>query len=234
MTQRLDKEISKKLNISRSQAKALIKSKAVFINGACAENADLKISGTDEISVNGKSINKNQFVYIMLNKPEGVISASSSNEEKTVIDLLPQEMRRKGLFPAGRLDKNTTGFALITDDGEFSHKILSPKNHISKTYTAVLDKPFTHEVKEDFEKGMLLNGSALLPAKLCELDGDFTRAEIIISQGIYHQIKRMFKKHGITVLKLKRTKIGALCLDKSLKERECRYITSDELNLINS
>ena len=230
--ERLDKLLSHNLNITRSEAKSLIKNKAVCINGKTVTASDIKCDSGDDISVNGKGINSSKFVYIMLNKPAGVLSASEDKSEKTVIDLLPEDMRRKELFPAGRLDKDTTGFALITDDGAFAHDILSPKKHVEKTYIATLDKPFDAEVKADFEGGMLLGEEKLLPAKLSEVDGDFTKAEVVIRQGIYHQIKRMFKKHGIAVTALKRVKIGGLPLDETLKEGEARYISEKELLLI--
>jgi 16S rRNA pseudouridine516 synthase len=170
----------------------------------------------------------------MMNKPKGVISASNGNGDKTVVDILPDEMKRRGLFPAGRLDKDTTGFMLITDDGEFAHDILSPKNHIDKTYIATLDKPFNFAVKNDFESGMTLNGEKLLKAEVEAIDDDYTKAKVVLKQGLYHQVKRMFKKHGITVLELERTQMGDLPLDKSLKFGECRYLSKDEISLIKT
>lgn len=223
---RLDKLISDKLNITRSQAKALIKSGGVTVNGTAVLSCDAKCSESDEITANGKAVNTSKFVYIMLNKPKGVICATDGKGEKTVLDIIPDDMRRKNLFPAGRLDKDTTGFVLLTDDGDFAHRILSPKNHISKTYEALLDKPAGEDVIRDFEAGMTLGEETLLPAKL-KMTGDLT-AEIEICQGIYHQIKRMFKKHGITVLELKRTKMGGVSLDENLREGECRYLTPAE------
>ncbi len=230
--ERLDKIISHKLNITRSEAKSLIKSGSVSVNSLPVKSGDIKIGENDKISVDGKELDTEKFVYIMLNKPEGVVSASEDKNEKTVIDILPEEMKRKNLFPAGRLDKDTTGFALITDDGGFAHEILSPKRHVEKTYIAYLDKPFDAEVVRAFESGMTLGDERLLPAKLSPVRNDFTRAEIVISQGVYHQIKRMFKKFGITVIKLNRIKIGNLSIDESLAPGEARYITEKELLLI--
>ncbi len=232
--ERLDKLLSRELNITRTQAKALIKRGEVTVNGAKAVSGDLKCSDGDEIICSGRVINRREHVYIMLNKPKGVVSATEDTGEKTVIDLLPDEMKRRGLFPAGRLDKDTTGFVLLTDDGEFAHSILSPSKHIDKTYIARLDKPFTEEVKADFEGGMTLGESELLEAELCEIDGDFTRARVVLRQGLYHQVKRMFKKHGITVLELRRIKMGNLPLDETLGEGESRYITEEELLLITA
>lgn len=229
---RIDKTLSHYLNITRSEAKALIKNGGVSLNGKTVNVYDLKCFEEDEITVEGKRINNKKFVYIMLNKPKGVVCASEDKREKTVLDLLCEDMKRKNLFPAGRLDKDTTGFTLITDDGEFAHNILSPNKHVEKTYVAFLDKPFDEKVRADFESGMTLGGEKLLSAELYETDGDFKKATVVIRQGIYHQIKRMFKKHGITVLELKRTKIGNLPLDNALKEGEARYITDEELLLI--
>ena len=230
--QRLDKLISAKLNISRSQAKTLIKTGSVTINGTAVLSCDEKCGDTDEVRVDGRLISNDEFVYIMLNKPKDVICASDGKGEKTVVDLVPDDLRVKGLFPAGRLDKDTTGFALITNDGEFAHNILSPKHHIEKTYIATLDKPITDAVIADFEGGMTLGEEKLKSAKLTPLNPDKTEAEVVISQGIYHQIKRMFKKHGLTVLELRRTAIGNLKIDEKLAPGECRAIKNDELQKI--
>jgi 16S rRNA pseudouridine516 synthase len=231
---RLDKILSRELNISRNDAKSIVKQGRVVVNGTVAKAVDMKCADDDEIMVDSKPVGNNKFVYIMMNKPKGVISASNGNGDKTVVDILPDEMKRRGLFPAGRLDKDTTGFMLITDDGEFAHDILSPKNHIDKTYIATLDKPFNFAVKNDFESGMTLNGEKLLKAEVEAIDDDYTKAKVVLKQGLYHQVKRMFKKHGITVLELERTQMGDLPLDKSLKFGECRYLSKDEISLIKT
>lgn len=230
--ERLDKLLSHKLNITRSEAKALIKKGSVTVNGALAVSGDMKCSPLDVITADGREVNNSEFVYIMLNKPKGFVSATEDKSEKTVLDLLPENMRRKGLFPAGRLDKDTTGFTLITDDGEFAHAILSPRRHVDKTYIAKLDKPFTEDVKRDFESGMELSGERLMKAELGAVDGDFTNARVVLREGLYHQVKRMFKKHGINVLELKRIKIGSVLLDESLAQGECRYLTKEEVQNI--
>ena len=229
---RLDKITAKQLNISRTQAKTMIKNGEVCVNGAVIKSVDFKCSDDDKISAGGKEIERRDFVYIMMNKPKGVISASEGKGDKTVIDLLPNEMKRKGLFPAGRLDKDTTGFVLITDDGAFAHDILSPAHHIDTTYTAKLDKPFDDDVINDFKSGMTLGGEKLLEAEITPLNEECTIAEVVLRQGLYHQVKRMFKKHGITVVELKRTKMGNLPLDKTLKSGESRYIGENELKSI--
>ena len=235
--ERIDKIISKELNIGRNDAKSLIKSGKVFLNGDAVKSSSEKLDEEkDVLTVGGKVIYFRRFVYIMMNKPKGVISSTDGRKtaEKTVIDILPEDMKRKNLFPAGRLDKNTTGFVLITDDGEFAHRILSPKNHIPKTYIAELDKPFDDEISAAFANGITIGEDECLPAVLEPVNGDYNRAKVIIKQGMYHQIKRMFKKYSIEVTELKRIKMGKLYLDESLAPGECRYIDEKELEMINS
>jgi len=231
--ERIDKILSKSLNISRNDAKSLIKKGLVSVCSkkvkSCSEKYDETCS---EIFFDGKKICFEKYVYIMMNKPKGVISASEGKNEKTVIDILPDGMKRKNLFPAGRLDKDTTGFVLITDDGDFAHRILSPRKHIEKTYIALLDKPFGEELVQAFERGVELKEDICMPAVITPVNDDYTEAQVIIKQGMYHQIKRMFSAFGITVKELKRVKMGNLPLDESLPEGMCRYITKDELNLI--
>lgn len=231
--ERIDKVISVALNVSRNDAKACIRKGLVTVNGSVIRDIGKKVDEkSDELFCDGKKISYNKFVYIMMNKPKGVISASEGGSEKTVVDILPDEMKRKNLFPAGRLDKDTTGFVLITDDGDFAHRILSPKNHIPKTYIAALDKPFDDEVIKAFEKGIELKDSSCMPAKIKALDENNMVARVTIKQGMYHQIKRMFAKFGLTVVELERIKMGALELDKSLSPGESRYIMQEELERI--
>lgn len=235
--ERLDRLLARELNITRSEAKSAIKSGKIRINGRACTAADAKINpDSDCVEAEGKELSVKKFVYIMMNKPPGVISSSDGRKtaEKTVIDILPEDMRRKNLFPAGRLDKDTTGFVLITDDGAFAHKILSPKNHISKTYIARLDRPFDPSLAGDFESGVMLGGVKCLPARLESINENNDEARVVIRQGMYHQIKRMFAKYSITVTELKRVAMGGLELDKSLMPGECRYITPKELDAIIS
>lgn len=231
---RLDKILSTQLNISRTDAKQMIKKGRVSVNGIPAKSGDVKVADADIVAVDGNEISYSRFVYIMMNKPKGVISASEGKGEKTVVDLVPSDMQRRGLFPAGRLDKDTTGFVLLTDDGEFAHSILAPSRHIDKTYVVTLDKPVTPEAVADFRSGMELNGERLLQADAEIISEDASVCRVVLRQGLYHQIKRMFKKHGLTVLELKRVKMGNLPLDDSLLPGECRYLSQKELDLICS
>lgn len=232
--ERIDKLLSANLNITRNEARRLIKSGQVEVDGLPCRDFGQKVDGSEQNVVSeGVTLQCSQFVYIMQNKPKGVISASKGNNYETVVDILPDEMKRKNLFPAGRLDKDTTGFVLITDDGELAHRILSPKKHIEKTYQAILDKSVTDSVINGFEKGIILKDETeFQSAKLKALDHAGTSVEIVIKEGKYHQIKRMFLSFGITVLELNREKIGLLQLDPTLKLGEARYLTADEVVLL--
>ena len=235
--ERIDKIISRELNIGRSEAKTLIKQGRAALNGLPVKSFNDKLNEEKDIlSVDGKEIILRRFVYIMMNKPKGVISSTDGKKtaEKTVIDILPEEMKRKNLFPAGRLDKNTTGFMLITDNGDFAHRILSPKKHVEKEYIAELDKPFNSDVAEAFAAGVTIGENECLPALLEAVNGDRKIARVIIKQGMYHQIKRMFKKFSIEVVELKRIRMGGLYLDEALASGECRYLDENEIKLINS
>lgn len=179
------------------------------------------------VMVSGKTLALKRHVYIMLNKPRGVVCATSDAALPTVLDLVPDSLMRRGLFPAGRLDKDTEGFVLITDDGAFAHRILAPKSHVPKTYTARLDAPVTQQMIEAFAAGVQLDGAVCMPAELCVLDTPDT-ARVVIRQGMYHQIKRMFAACGAHVLALRRDRIGGLSLDIALGPGECRELSAAE------
>lgn len=233
--ERIDKVVSVAQNISRNDARILIKNGMITVNDNVCKDVGKRVDEVnDSFFCQGERIYYSKYIYIMMNKPKGVISASRGKNEKTVVDLVPEKMRRKNLFPAGRLDKDTTGFVLITDDGDFAHKILSPKNHIPKTYIATLDKPFDKSVIEEFEKGVSLKDEVCMSAGLEPVDNSFLVARVTIKQGMYHQIKRMFSKFGLTVLELERIKMGGLFLDKTLKSGECRLLSPKELEIIKN
>lgn len=230
--ERLDKLLSSYYSLSRSDAKKLMKKHCVRINGETVKTPDIRLDEVnDTVTVDGEEIHFKKHIYIMMNKPKGIISASNDTKSATVIDLLPEKLRRDGLFPAGRLDGDTTGFILITDDGDFAHRILSPKNHVEKTYHALLEHALSQEDISRFLSGIeLKDGTFCLEAKVRMLHGN--TAEVIIHEGKYHQVKRMFAALGNRVIELKRVKIGALSLDESLKEGECRELTENELLMI--
>lgn len=233
--ERLDKILSLALQISRTDVKKLMKKQSVTVNGEGVKSGEMKINPeTDEIRINGTVVSYQKYIYIMMNKPEGVISASNDRSQETVVDLVPEDLRRDGLFPAGRLDADTTGFVLITDDGDFAHRILSPKNHVEKTYHARLAQRLTEGDIEKFLGGVeLKDGTLCLEAKLSVIeDSDTPLVEVIIHEGKYHQVKRMFAALGNRVIELRRVKIGGLSLDEGLGEGECREITKEEIRLI--
>ena len=233
--ERLDKLIASQGLLSRNDVKSMVKRGEVSVNGVVVKDSAIKVSYEDDIKIKGDRLLQTEFTYIMLNKPKGVVSASEDKRDKTVVDILPDELKRKNLFPAGRLDKDTTGFSLITDDGEFAHRILSPARHVDKTYIAtVSDKINFARAQKAFSDGVVLgDGTVLLSARL-ELikENEKQVFKVVIKEGKYHQIKRMFASLGTSVIELKRIAIGGLDLDPGLKEGEARIITMDELKLI--
>lgn len=233
---RLDKIISAQGEYSRRDVKKLAQRGAITVNGKVVKRAEKKIDpDCDQVCVNGKMLVLRTHVYLMLHKPQGVVSASRDTSEKTVVDLVPPAFFRKGLFPAGRLDKDTTGFVLITDDGELAHRILSPRNHVPKTYIAVLDHPISQEHIERFASGILLDGDTLCKPALLSPEPDWPEqpaARVVLREGMYHQIKRMFSSMDIQVVALHRIAIGGVALDPHLKVGDCRELTPEEKLLL--
>ncbi len=232
--ERIDKIIASQGQYSRSDVKKLVKQGRVTLDGAAVKSSDIKADPEKAvIAIDGRVLGYKKHLYIMLNKPKGVISATEDPTQPTVIDLVPKELRREGLFPAGRLDGDTTGFVLITDDGDFAHRILSPKNHIMKTYIATLQRELTEADIEAFRNGIeLKDGTLCLEAQVSAVAGTVPMAQVKICEGKYHQVKRMFAALGNKVLELRRIKMGELSLDEKLSEGQCRELTQEELILI--
>ena len=229
--ERIDKIIGNQTEYSRKDVKKLVLQKRVKVNGELVLKSDIKINPeTDVISIDGKNINVTENVYLILNKPQGYISATEDRTQKTVLDLVDEKYSHRELFPAGRLDKDTTGMMIITDDGQFAHNILAPKKHISKTYEVEIDIPVTEEMKIGFENGVNLNDGVCKTAKL-EITGENT-AIVVLTEGRYHQIKRMFGCFGAKVTKLHRIAMGFLELPKDLKEGKSRELSKQELELL--
>ncbi len=228
---RLDKYVSVASAVSRSDAKQKIKRGGVTVNGIVIKNTDAKVNDSDSVFFEGKQLTYKEFVYLIMNKPKGLLSASSDKKVNTVIDIVPDEFRHYELFPVGRLDKDTTGLLLITNDGDFAHRVISPKSNIEKLYDVILDGEVTDIHIKLFEKGItLVDGTECMPAVLIKTGNN--RAQVIIREGKYHQIKRMFGVIGLGVNELKRLKIGKLSLPKDLSEGFCRELTEEELKLI--
>ena len=227
---RLDKFLSLTRQLSRADAKRVLRSGAVAVNGVVCKNADTKVNTqTDTVLLNGKQIIYEKFVYIMMNKPAGIVSASRDPRERTVVDLVPEDMRRKGLFPAGRLDKDTTGFVLLTDDGDFAHRILAPGKHVPKTYLVTLERNVTDAEVKALAEGPVLDEEKLLPVSVSIVDAQKNMYHVVLMEGRYHQIKRMFAAQGNPVHALHRFKMGGLLLDETLSPGACRLLTADEV-----
>ena len=227
---RLDKYLAEAAQCTRSESRELIRKGRVSVNGAVCRRPEQQVSEMDSIALDGKSRPRQAFVYIMLNKPAGVVSASADKRDTTVVDLVHSAYPRRELFPAGRLDKTSTGFVLITDDGAFAHDILAPRHHVPKTYRVTIDTPLTQEMAEGFARGVVLADRVqLAPAEVSPLTADGRTVRVVLHQGVYHQIKRMFGVYGAGVDALHREAIGSVWLDEALAPGQWRELTDEEL-----
>ena len=229
---RLDRYLCETGFGTRSQVKDLLKKGQVMVNGEVVKKPELKINETtDQILCQGEKASYQKNIYLMLHKPAGVVSATEDNREKTVLDLVRPEDRKNGLFPVGRLDKDTEGLLLLTDDGELAHRLLSPKKHVDKTYYATIDGQVTEEHVKQFREGLDIGDEKkTLPAVLTILlSGPVSEIEVTIHEGRFHQIKRMFEAVGCKVTYLKRLSMGSLVLDETLPPEEYRPLTEAEL-----
>ena len=227
--QRLDKFISGQLNMTRKNAKNDIRHGYVTVNSKKFTDPSAVIDiQSAEITYKGEKVDYKKYVYILLNKPSGILSASNDKTRRTVVDLVPKELKRQGLFPVGRLDKDTTGLLIITDDGTFAHDCISPKKNIPKCYIARLDGKVTKQMCEIFANGVILaDGTVCKHAVLEPLGQNF--AKITITEGKYHQIKRMFGAVGLGVNALHRQSVGNLVLPETLALGECVEMTEKQL-----
>ncbi len=228
---RLDKYLADMQYGTRSKIKEMIRKGRVTVDGAVVKSADMKvISGSNIITVDGVSASYAEFEYYVLNKPAGVVSATEDNSCKTVLDCI-EDKQRKDLFPVGRLDKDTEGLLLITNDGQMAHALLSPKKHVDKTYYAEIDGDFDGEMKNKLEAGVSLGDFVTMPAviKILENGQKLSKIEITIREGKFHQVKRMFEAVGRNVTYLKRLSMGPLKLDEALLPGDYRILTEEEL-----
>ncbi len=237
---RLDKYLSQALCESRSDAKRHIKEGRVSIDGVICLKAEQKLEPENAVvEFDGRRINYSRFVYIVMNKPKGVICASSDKNDKTVVQLLSQSDRAKGIFPVGRLDKDTCGLIILTNDGEFAHNSLSPKKHVNKTYYAEVEGEINKDCLEKFRQGIIIvdkDGKEIklksADLKILSSEGGISKAIVTISEGKFHQIKKMFLSVGGKVVFLKRIKFGDIELDNSLKEGEYRPFNEKEMEFV--
>ena len=218
---------------TRSEVKSLLKAKRITVNGKVATNGKVQVNPeTDEILFDGEAIQYEEFVYIMMNKPKGVVSATEDNLNKTVLDLIDPLYFKKGVFPVGRLDIDTHGLLLLTNDGELAHRLLSPKKHVTKIYQARVVGVMTAEDVTAFENGIVLSdGTECMPARLDILSTtqDESVVQIHLKEGKFHQVKRMVKSCGKIVVDLQRLTMGPLKLDESLALGESRPLIEEEL-----
>ena len=234
---RLDKFLVACAVGSRTEVKNLLKAGRVTVNGKKEKSAKLQINEEkDEIRFDGQVLEYEEFVYYMMNKPQGVISATEDPKHRTVLDLLDDYGRAKEVFPVGRLDIDTHGLLLLTNDGQLAHALLSPKRHVDKTYLAQVKGIMTQEDVETFAKGIPLKDFTCQPAKLeilsVDLDKGESQVRVTIAEGKFHQVKRMVAYCGKKVVDLQRLTMGTLVLDENLKQGEWRRISQAELELL--
>ena len=228
---RLDKMISSTGIASRSQISSAVRAGRVLVDGAVAKKADMQVD-PDKVSVIfcGTPVCYRKYTYIMLNKPEGYVSATEDGKLPTVIELLPEELQRIGLFPCGRLDKNTLGLMLLSNDGDTSHRLLAPKSHVTKTYAFRLKFPLSDADIAALESGVDIGGYVTAPCRVVRTDE--REGKITLTEGKYHQIKLMMEAVHNQVTYLERVTFGPLVLDGALARGEWRYLGDDEIALL--
>lgn len=232
--ERLDKVLANMGYGTRKEVKALVKNLEVEVDGRIVKDSSMQVDPeSSTIKVSGEILEFRKYIYIVMNKPDGVVSATFDNYDETVIDLLDIEYQAFKPFPVGRLDKDTVGLLIITNDGELNHRLTSPKWHVDKVYYAEIDKPVDENDVRAFEKGITLDdGYECLPAKLKinESTNDGSRVMVTIHEGKYHQVRRMFESVNKKVVYLKRVSFGPITLDEKLEEGNYRELTEDELD----
>lgn len=231
---RLDKFISDAVPCTRKEASLIIRSRRVAIDGKIITKADEKFDeNSKSVMLDGKELSYSKYIYIMLNKPEGLISATEDVREKTVMSLLPESYMTKGLFPAGRLDKDTTGLLILTNDGETAHRLLSPKYNKEKVYKVTAEKPFSEINMEKLKLGVQLDDGMTKPVGL-EITENPNIAYMTLTEGRFHEVKRICIALGNKCEKLERIKFASLILDKSLDRGKWRLLTDSEVTQLLS
>ncbi|NSL51341.1 pseudouridine synthase [Calidifontibacillus erzurumensis] len=235
---RIDKLLANSGFGSRKEVKKLLKTGAVKINGTTVKDPQTHLDPErDQVTVHGETVEYKEFIYLMMNKPQGVISSTEDDYDETVIDLLEMEDKILNPFPVGRLDKDTVGLLLLTNDGQLAHQLLSPKKHVPKTYYAKISGIVTNDDIEAFKRGVTLDdGYVTKPAELVILSineaENKSEIELTITEGKFHQVKRMFAAVGKKVTFLMRIKMGSLMLDESLKPGEYRELSEEEISVL--
>ena len=232
---RLDKFLSETGTATRSESAKAVRRGGVLVNGVAASSPALQIDPeTAAVIYNGEPVEYRKYTYIMLNKPEGVVSATEDGRDRTVLDLLPDKLQRLNLFPCGRLDKNTVGLMLLTDNGELAHRLLAPKSHVAKSYRFKAEREISNQDKAALEAGVYIAGGYLTKPATIVLDEGRTGGVITITEGKYHQIKLMLEAVDNKILQLGRITFGPLVLDESLARGEWRFLTEKEIKQLES
>ena len=223
---RLDKFFSEQKILSRRETAVAVKKGRIAVNGITATSSDMKITVTDEITLDGKFVEYRKFVYVMLNKPDGYVCSTDDPRDKTVLELLPEQLRKVGLFPCGRLDKDTVGLVILTSDGKSAHRALSPSKHVEKKYLFVVADEYSDEDVTAIEHGLILaNGETTKPCKINRIDEK--SGYITLTESKYHEIKRLFGARKNRITFLKRVSFGGITLS-DLPRGEWRYLTPEE------
>ena len=234
--ERIDKILSNLGHGTRKEVKALLKKGKVEVDGIIASDSAMKIDPDKAvIKVSGEEIKYRKYIYLIMNKPAGVVSATVDNHDETVIDLIDEEYHAFKPFPIGRLDKDTVGLLLITNDGELNHKLIAPKNHVDKVYYAEINKSIDAKDVDTFKKGVVIDdGYKCMPAILEVLNANENGSEVMVTiqEGKFHQVKRMFESVDKKVVFLRRISFGPLKLDENLCEGQYRELSEEEINLL--
>ncbi len=231
---RLDKYLSDTCIISRTQAASAIRAGRVTVDGRTASKGDMKINEKQAaVTLDGELLSYSEFIYILMNKPAGVVSATDDVREKTVLSLLPENYASKGLFPAGRLDKDTVGLLVLTNDGKNAHRLLSPKHHVEKEYYVECDGDFEEKDVDICLKGVMLDGELTKPCILKIDEQKRNCATMILTEGKYHEIKRICAHLGKKVTFLERIRFGSLLLDEKLSRGMWRHMTEKEVEMLD-
>lgn len=228
---RLDKYISDTLPCTRKEAIKLIKSKKVTVNDEIITQSDKKIDESSSVLCLGRELSYSKYIYIMLNKPEGLISATEDEREKTVMSLLPESYMTKGLFPAGRLDKDTTGLLILTNDGETAHRLLSPKYNKKKIYKVTASLPFSQTDIDKLRAGVMLDDGMTKPVGI-EITDTPNIAYMTLTEGRFHEVKRICLALGNKCTALERVEFASLPLDKNLERGSWRLLTQEEIDIL--
>ena len=228
---RIDKFLSNMGIATRTESSKAARAGLILVNGAAVKKADMHIDPENDVVIYcGRKIEYRKYTYILMNKPDGVVSATEDGRDKTVIDLLPEELQKLDLFPCGRLDKHTLGLVMLTDDGDLAHRLLSPKHHVAKKYRFESKFPLTDEEIEYLEKGATLEDGYVTKPSEIELNADKKSGYITLIEGKYHQIKRMLEAVNNKITYLERVTFGPLALDEKLARGEWRFLTENEID----